>query len=239
MSRPRVYLSRIKKKSLLAVYQLSDLISGGDKHVRYQYYNNGYHNPNYRFSKDEITFLHIPKTGGSSMAKMLEKDPQNRFVHLNIHKPVSRECLPQDYRYITVIRNPVDRVWSYYQMVLRSPKGYPYLNYAEAGLDVFLRKCWAARNLACRYLSGEVEPEPNAATLDKALANLDQFYAVLSFENFGRDVSAFLDEHGISHDELPNERKAQYVKPTAEERELIARFNQFDVALFEAWGKSN
>jgi len=232
---PVVQLSRFKKRTLKTFYRFYDLVSDGDKYIRYSYYHNGYHNPNYEFGKDQIAFLHIPKTGGSSLAKMLVNDPEDRFINLNIHKPVANKCQPKDFRYLTVMRDPVDRVWSYYQMVLRSPEGYPYLNFAKKGLAHFLEKCWAARNLSCRYIAGSVEPEPTKETLQQAQQNLDSFYAVLAFAHFQDEVSGFMQRHSIPFELIPNERKSTYAQPSRAEIELIKGYNQLDTMLFDYW----
>ena len=153
-----------------------------DKLIRYTHHTNGFHNPNYRFNKEQIASVHIPKTGGTSLNKILQESGDLRFINLNIHKPVSNKCSPQDYRYITVMRDPIDRVWSQYQMVLRSEKGYPYQKFAQQGLAVFLEKCWAVRNMNCRYITGELEAEPNTNTLDRAFENLSQFYVAIQIQ---------------------------------------------------------
>ena len=228
-------LARIKKKGLQAVFRVSDIIFDSDKYIRYTHHKNGYHNPKYSFKKDQINFIHLPKTGGTSFCRMLEKDPQKRFVHLDIHRPVSKFCAPQDHKYITVLRNPIDRVWSQYQHVLRESEGYPYQKFAKQGLNRFLEKCWAVRNMACRYISGNVEQEPDQATLEKAIENLECFYDVLLFENFSTEVGEFLNRHQIPNEHIPNERKSEYAKPTNQEIELIRRYNQLDIAFFENW----
>jgi hypothetical protein len=234
MSSLHVHLARLKSRSLKLTYRAYDAVMNTDKLIRYTYYNNGYHNPNYRFGKDEINFLHLPKTGGTSLCKILANDPKSRFGRLNIHRPVSKHCPPGEYKYVTVLRDPVARVWSYYQMVLRSESGYPYQKWARQGLEVFLIKCWAARNLATRYIAGVIDPEPTQETLSLALANLSQFYAVLNFAEFSEEVSSFLQAHEIPLDEIPNERNHYYDQPSAEQQELIRKYNHLDMALMNA-----
>ena len=58
-------------------------------------------------------------------------------------------------KYITCIRNPIDRVWSYYQMALREKKS-PYNCYTSRGIKYFLEKCWECRNLMTKYLTGKI-----------------------------------------------------------------------------------
>lgn len=235
MASLRTLLARAKRNAQRAAYGLADAVMDTDHKVRFVYRSNGYHTPNYRFAADEIMFVHLAKTAGTSLAKILQGDPQQRFPNLNIHRPISGHCAPADFKYITVLREPVSRVWSYYHMVLRNPAGYPYRNYAAKGLETFLKKAWPARNMAVRYVAGRVEQEPTQQTLALAQKNLAQFYAVLLFEDFGAEATAFCKQHGIPVGDIPTERKASYAAPTEAEAALIASYNKLDIALYEDW----
>lgn len=195
----------------------------------------GFHTPNYWFRKRQIAFIHLPKTAGTSLHTLLGQDDLRRFVNLNKHRPVSRFCQPGKYQYITVMRDPVERVWSYYRMVLRNPPGSPYQRYAEGGLEQFLTHCWEVRNLACRYYSGHVKREPDAQTLELARANLSKFLCVLSFARFTNDLSRFLTDLQIPHSDIGHERRAAYDPPTDEERALIVSYNALDLELFNTY----
>lgn len=238
MSSLHIKLARVKQRSIKSYLSVLDHITDADRLIRYTYYKNGYHNPEYHIQKNEINFLHLPKTGGTSLCKILEQDSTKRFGKLNIHRPISKHCPPEEYRYVTVMRDPIARVWSYYQMVLRSPKGYPYQKWANKGLEVFLDKCWAARNMSCRYLSGQVELEPNKITLDAAFVNLQKFYAVLDFRNFSEEVSKFLTALNFPQQQIPNERNHTYAPPDDDSKQLIKQYNQLDISLFESWNRS-
>lgn len=234
----RTYLGRIKKQSLKGFYGVYDFFAGTEKRTEYTHFQNGFENPNYRFEQHEIGFIHLPKTAGTSFSKLLANDPKNRFALLKIHRPVSPHCPPTKYRYITVMRDPIDRVWSLYQMVLRDPSGLLYQKQAKESLEAFLKINRSARNLICRYLSGEMDAEPTTQTVAKALENLSHFYAIISFENFAQEATTFLEEHGVPFEKIPNERKSKYAGPTVEERAIIKQYNAWDVQLFAAW-KSN
>lgn len=230
----RTQLARVKKSILKMAYSFYDKVMGTEKYTTFKLFQSGYHNPDYRFEKDQIALIHIPKTAGTSMAKMLSKDPQNRFVLLDIHKPVSIHCSPTNFQYITILRDPIARVWSHYQMVLRYPEGYPYRKYAVQGLEVFLKKTWETRNMMCRYLAGDTAQEIDSQSFEKAKKNIDCFYKVLFFENFAKEASEFLTQHNIPFEKIPNERKSKYVQPTEAEKELIRKYNEWDLRLFES-----
>lgn len=208
---------------------------GTETYTTFKLFQSGYHNPDYRFGKEQIALIHIPKTAGTSMAKMLSNDPKNRFVLLDIHKPVSPHCPPVEYRYVTILRDPIARVWSHYQMVLRYPEGYPYRKYAVQGLEVFLKKTWETRNMMCRYLAGNPQQEPDYQTFETAKANIAHFYKVIFFDNFAQAASDFLTQHDIPFETIPNERKSKYAQPTEAEKALIQKYNQWDMKLYQAY----
>lgn len=196
----------------------------------------GYHNPNYRFEKDQIAFVHLPKTGGTSLHRLLNEDKLGRFINLGgAHRPISRFCPPSAFGYVTVLRNPADRVWSFYQMVLRNPPGYPYQRFANRGLECFLKHCWEARNLACQYYTGEIRKTVTGNTLERAMSNLGEFHAVLSFDDFNEEAARFLAQFEIGYEHIPHERKSAYNLYSEEEFDLIRAYNAFDMRLFEEW----
>lgn len=231
------YLARIKKNIYKSSLKVVDAAFQTNYYWDYTFRKNGYHDNQFTFSDSQIAFVHLPKTGGTSFYKLLAADTEQRFVNLKIHRPISIHCPPSKYKYITIIRNPIDRVWSLYQMVLREPKGYPYRKYAIKGLDSFLQNCWEANNMACRYYTAEVNQQPNQETFSMALKNLDSFYSVLSFEHFHSEVVQFLTKHKIKNNHVPHERKHNYSSPIDAERALIASYNKYDVQLFETWNK--
>jgi hypothetical protein len=238
MSRPsslRVHFARIKKAVIKDTYFLIDQLMDTDKLIRYRHQLNGYDNPDYRFRKDQIGFIHIPKTAGTTLANMLDQDSGDAFVNLHIHRPISAHCPPSEYQYLTILREPVSRVWSHYQMVLREVPGYPYQKYARKGLETFLKKYWAVRNFTCRYFTGEIYTEPDAATLAQALENLANFQKVILFEHFSESARDLLVQHGIPFKQVLHSRKSAYQAPSALEKEMIARYNEFDIALYNTW----
>ena len=231
----KTYLARAKKKTFQNIFRIYDSIADTEMRAEYTNYKVGYDNPNYQFTKTDICFLHLPKCAGTSFAKILKNDPQKRFKELLIHRPISPTCPPSEFRYITIMREPTSRVWSLYNMMLRQPENYPYRKHALRGIEVFCQKNKAARNMVCRYLSGEMDGEPNIKTVEKAYENLRQFYQVIDFSNFAEEASDFLEKHGIPFEKIPAERKAKYPSPSQKEQEILQEYNQWDIRLFEKW----
>ena len=223
------------KKIINRSLKIIDLIFWTDYHIRSHNRDIGFHNPVYQFKKSEIAFVHIPKTGGTSLHKLLSEDEQSRFVNLNMHRPVSQLCNPQEYSYITVMRHPVERVWSYYQMVRRNPRGYPYKRFADKGLECFLKHCWEVRNMACRYYSGEMEREPDAGTHEIALSNLKNFICVIEMDYFEKQVTDFLAKYNIPMNPVLHERKGNYAACRQNDKALISEYNKFDIEMFDKW----
>ncbi len=230
----KIILARAKKKTLQKVFKVTDKLLQTDHYWRYKMQNNGYHISSYAFRKDQIAFVHMPKTGGTSFQKILKNHTTDRFINVKVHRPISKSCPVETYKYVTILRNPVDRVWSYYQMVLRNPDGYPYKKYAVKGLESFLQKCWAAQDMSCQYYTARVYEKVNQGIYEEALNKLSKFHDILLFQNFTEDVSLFVAKHNISFkSDIPHERKVSYKQPTDSEIALIEKFNHFDILLFK------
>lgn len=202
-----------------------------------------YHQSCYSFDIDKIAFVHIPKTAGSSIHQFFSSRPllQLKLVNVTVggcHRPVSRKCPPGQFRYFTVLRSPVDRVWSYYQMGLHvlAPH-HPYSAYAKQGLRFFLHNCWEARDLATRYYSGLLLDEPDDKTYNIAMYNLNCFEAVLDFRQLDIDLLRFTAQLGfqVKFDQIPHLNIFKYPQIDDSDRALILRYNLWDNLMYEKW----
>ncbi len=214
-----------------------DTRTGGDLHIRLSNWRLDYHNADYRFGEDQVAFLHIPKTAGTSMHELLGTLPPGTIVNLQLNRPVSIHCPPGRYRYIAMMRDPIARVWSYYNMALRLDVDNPYQHHARQGLAFFLEHCWEVREMATRYLSGRVHGEPNRACRDIALQNLERMYFVGLFEELHTELPRLVRLLGGSDQglQLPHHRKASYPPPNEEETALIRRYNRHDMDLYRVF----
>ena len=203
-----------------------------------------HHQGGYVFPDNQIAFVHLPKTGGSTMHRYLSfcSSHLHRWVNITsegLHRPVSRRCPPGRYRYFTIMRDPVERVWSYYQMLIRNGKRYPWHGYAALSLHEFLSHCWEVRNMAVRYVSGFVLDEPDLNTLEIASRNLSRFQAVIDFGSFDQQLASFCEslQIPVKAEDVPHCNASSYEPPSQQDIALIRSFNALDQRLYVNWQK--
>ena len=170
-----------------------------------------------------ILYLHIPKAAGSTLGRILDQRcqkgrvliihntrrateelmavPEAERVRLQLvrgHYPYGiHECLTQPFEYVTILRDPVERIISHYYYLLRHPAHYLYnrvtsekmgiKEYLQAGLTKELD------NGQTRLISGYYNRDPygqcQRELLDLAKENLRNHFAVVGLaERFDETV---------------------------------------------------
>jgi hypothetical protein len=134
--------------------------------------------------REALIFLHIPKTAGTTLNRIIERQyspfaiftidpyrvkatserlkriPATRRRRLRVvrgHLPYGiHEYLPQGATYITMLRDPVARVLSAYYFVLRRPLNPLHwkLKRERLGVEDCLRLFPHRQNLQCRFIAG-------------------------------------------------------------------------------------
>lgn len=202
--------------------------------------NNFYHMYNqndYVFNEDQYCFIHVPRTGGWSF--------RNYFNNYNLpfyvnekkghHNPVSILCSPKKYKYVTIMRDPVDRVYSHYQMFLKAKEIS-----TRNGLINFLRYSSEVKNLYCQYYSGLIGETVDERVYKIALENLKNFKFIINFDNYNNDLNKFLKEVGINELKKENyhNNKINLTNFSNEESEAIKLYNHWDIKLYEEINKN-
>jgi len=222
---------------------------------------------------DTIIFLHIPKTAGTTLDRILhqEYEPQQIYnlgqtVQKSIrayqelateekevirivsgHTPYGfHKYVPGSSTYFTFLRDPVDRVVSFYHFVKNQEQHY--LNTAAtkefSGIKPFVSSgiTTMVDNGQTRLISGVwLEPrfgEITSQTFEQAKTNLSQSFSVVGLTEQFDATLLLLRETFNWHDIKYMRQNVTKVSPlernlTPEERETILSINQWDVALYE------
>jgi hypothetical protein len=214
-------------------------------------------------SEPPIAFVHIPKTAGGTLKSVLAEAfgrdalqdggnylrnpdktgaqsfrfrPGQRVTIGHIHYGLYREHLPGDTRYITFLRDPVDRVISHYYRHLPG-KTETLRDALESGMPQLT-------NLMTRFLCGHTDilgDLPDSA-LDDAKASLESFAFVGFQERFDESLLLLLERLGVPQLAYGASRHVNDDRPSLdelsdEERAVIASHNQLDVELYR-WARS-
>jgi hypothetical protein len=191
-----------------------------------------------KFNKYSLFFIHIPRTGGTTLEKILgfrnhyswkRPDYQNIFgydkkkkimlQHATYQQIIKNEYNPQNYKIITIIRNPYYRVMSLYKYVAR-----------KESLDKFLNKIE-------KYLQYDYFYQPQYKYLinEKGEINIDE---IVRFENYEEDLKKIKEKYNldinISFDtnKQLNKKKAIDSVLTEEQKLIIQRIYKKDFELF-------
>ena len=95
----------------------------------------------YKISNEyDYVFIHIPKSGGMSLNAIISKINENSKIKIyrGSHNPVSILHSTSEKKYITVLRDPAERVYSYFNMSLND-KNQPYHYLAKKSIFHFLK----------------------------------------------------------------------------------------------------
>lgn len=221
-----------------------------------------------------LIFLHIPKAGGTTLHKILDRvygnpinlrdkfgmvlgesllnltsdQRENLFMvkghmHFGLHKYIAEEGV----KYITFLRDPVERVVSHYFFVKRTSGHYLHkivkdsnmtlLDYALSDLT------WELDNGQVRNLinGGETNIQCSEKSLEEAKRNLKELFVTIGItEKF--DESLILLKNDLKWNEYPCYKKSNVAKEkpevSAEVLQKIGERNDLDVKLYE-WALTN
>ena len=230
---------------------------------------------------EKLYFLHIPKTAGFSISDSLGRISTQK--RLTILGPIILDRLEENpewaksdilighlgllptrhgYNYFTVLREPLERIYSHYEHMKRNVGHYFHKILVEEKLDFeeYLRDDRFARlnfNMQTRYLSSYPKlkteglnghPQEQAAyfensdesnvNLDIAIDTLMKASWVGSSKTF-QDLGAYLEKSfRVSGIEIPilNVRPGPREIFTSREKKAAERFIEFDQLIYSRWG---
>lgn len=192
-------------------------------------YYHRYNQNDYIFEEEKYCFIIVPRTGGWSFRKYIEKYnlPFYKFKKNALHNPVSLNCPPGKYKYVTILRNPIDRVYSHYQMFLLTNDII-----SSRGLINFLKIHSGVRNLYCQYYSGLVDEVVDERIYNIALKNLRKFDCIINFDNYFLEVNNFLKKFNIINKENIHDNKIEYSSISDNQIMAIKIYNYWDIKLY-------
>lgn len=213
-----------------------------------------------------LIFLHIPKTAGTTLNRIIEWQYDPRLIYTvdpyQIRATASRlktlsearrrrlrvvrghllygihECLPQGGTYITMLRDPVKRVLSSYQFILRRPL-HPLHRKLKAkgiGVEEFLKFTANRQNLQTKMLAGVPYVGPcDEQTLARAKEHATKSFRVVGIsERFHESLLLIASSFGWDIPYYEN-RKVSKNRPAVDPAtvELIRQHNPYDLELYE------
>ena len=214
-----------------------------------------------------IIILHLPKTAGTSLRLIIQNNYRakelffayNRHPKFNSthelsgfsssefekykiimgHFSFNKELFPfEDRRYVTVLRNPVDRVISYYHHVMNRDewrgREISMSEYMMTSEDIDLQ----FQNHQTRLLSGMRQNPITEANLKQAKYNLENYFIhVGTSEKFNETVAELRELLGWKRAKMFYENKSANkwaAGPcTKEDLDKIQELNEFDIKLYE------
>tara|TARA_B100000029_G_scaffold480546_1_gene528670 strand:+ start:419 stop:1123 length:705 start_codon:yes stop_codon:yes gene_type:complete len=228
-------IHKIKKNLIRFNAKVSDKLFKTTKFDLYQRRYSKIYENNYKLTKNQFSFVHIPRTGGTSLHSLLLENRKDFYG--GIHSAVSLLCNPKEFKYITVIREPIERVYSFYLMQKKYKK-LPFNVHAEKGLEFFLKNVWNCRNGICKFINGNIKNEVNEELYKISIENMKNFYFVLDFENFNRDVDVLSSKLNIKNKiQYTNNYKTTKENFSKENKELIKKYNLYDSQLYDEYRK--
>lgn len=221
-----------------------------------------------------IIFLHIPKTAGTSLQQLInrqfdpalvyEMDNSDARKSMEVFKNIPDEekvhykvvlghmwfglhrHIPQPSSYITILRDPVERVISHYYFVKRRPDHYLYETVMSGNLTlgqyVENKLSTELNNGQTRLLSGEMDEETYSfgkctpQMLETAKKNLKNHFSVVGIQEAFDDTLQLVRKRlkwkvsDIMENVTPNRPDRE--KISQDTIDTIKKYNQLDIDLY-------
>ncbi|WP_332694886.1 sulfotransferase family 2 domain-containing protein [Halalkalibacter lacteus] len=205
-----------------------------------------------------VIFIHIPKTGGLTLRRILDnqypkheryrfpKTKPNPFYKLTKNELNSINCLyghfkygihsklTKPFTYITVLRDPVERVISTYFFILQNSKNRMHHTVKQMTFEEFVASDHSpVSNHQTRFVSGKSIPD-----LEVAKKNLEKHFAVVGItEMYAQSIFLMSKHLGWNNVQYTKKnitkhrlKQNDFSKETIE---LIRKKNELDIKLYE------
>jgi hypothetical protein len=223
-------------------------------------------------AQQSVIFIHVPKAAGTTLNRLIEWEyplleiysvdpyffkwssahlwrlPKQRLKRFRVFKGHMmfglHEILPQPATYITILRDPVDRVMSAFYF-MRSYKLHPlYWKFRRENwtLEDFVTRL-PRDNVQCKFIAGAIYEEPCTAEIcERAKENLIRYFSVVGLlERFEESLALMKLRFGWM---LKNYSSFNVTRVRPNKRDLpkstldlIVERNRFDIELYECGAK--
>ena len=194
--------------------------------------------------QNKIVFIHIPKTGGTSIDVFFNGSMQGHSCLKDYEYYLPKKQFDQYFKFATV-RNPFDLLVSSYTMVIKRIQQKHLHTLKQFGHNVFSFEEYL-KNKIQNYTVGT---EPFISTnFSHSMFNSNQIYwikdsqgkinidYVMKFENLQEDFNVVCDKIGIPQQQLPHKNKSNHKHYTEfyddETREIVAQKYAKDIEYF-------
>jgi len=185
------------------------------------------HDQDYELQDNQLAFIHIPKTGGTTVSDVLKTNFPGMVLGHHSHFALNRDYPPA--KYFTFLRHPIQRVWSYYNIV-----AHEYTDFEH-----FMKVYWEVQNMACKKISG-YQKTNNLTILSEAKKLIKSFFFVGIFEELNKSIKnlAYLIDPKVQIKNIPRLNCNPYKNTITKSQEnLIVKYNEYDIELYEEFAK--
>lgn len=203
------------------------------------------------YADDKIIFLHIPKTGGVSVSSLLMNEySYDQIDNVNSENiklraygfhyslfEIEKMIDISNFKLITFMRNPIDRILSEYQYLIEKHKGKPEYLIAHR-LPAEGNPIETASNVVCKMLSGlddkdsSIPIETHLSFAKKVLT--ENFFFIGITENMEESIQLLYSKLGWEMpEETPHFNKTNKKSFSDEVLQKIAERNWADIELYE------
>lgn len=220
--------------------------------------------------KSLVIFMHIPKTGGTTLANILEKQyPQGQVLRVpfgNLHtlkqqlkgsKPAAvhghhpfglHELYQGSFHYITMLRDPVDRIISNYYYAAENPGNPMHRKLNQLSFEEFImskdeKLQYRISNMQTSFAAGKRTPAiANVDDLELAMENLQRHFSVIGITDMFTEsievMKKVLGWQDVSFQPKNRTKKRPAIEEIKPEiLESIQEKNQLDYKLYN-WAKN-